>query len=298
MLGNPIGKVALVTGGATGIGRAVVERFLNAGMRVVIASRRQSALDSAAAELDAGERLHTVCCDVSRLEGNVALAEETVDRYGGVNVAHFNAGAVGEVDGWGASEVTTDAWRLTLATNLDGPFYGMRAFLPLLEQQEEAHFVFTASSFALIPTLGDPAPYFVSKAGLLSFAECLYHDLSERGSHIGVTCLLPGNTFNGPYYELLELLRSTENDPEAWDSTWGPRDHVAHFIDHFTRNGTGAGVLADDLMLAMAEDRFYVTSNIGGHWKYIEERWANIRACRNPTLGDRSPDVLVEGHGS
>ncbi len=293
MISNPKDKVAVVTGGASGIGKATVKRFLEEGMRVVIADRNQESIATAVAELDAGERLHTVRCDISSLDANMALAKETEEHFGGVNVAFFNAATLGDVGGWSASEVTVEAWRTSLSTSLDGPFYGMRAFLPLLEKQEEAHFVFTASSFALIPSLGDPAPYFVSKAGLLSFAECLYFDLTERGSHIGVTCALPGNTYNGPYYRLRDQLKATEDDPQSWDSSWGSREEVAAFLDHFTKNGTGPEVIADGVFEAIQTNQFYVTRNIGGHWKYIEARWENIRAGRNPSLGDRSPDVFV-----
>ena len=286
-------KVAVVTGGANGIGKAVVERFLRDGMRVVIADYDNEAMEATKAELGAGDHLHLVHCDVSKWEENLALAEETVKHFGRANVVHLNAATLGDVGGWGASAVTVEAWRRTLATSLDGPFYGMKAFLPILETQDEAHVVFTASSFALIPSLGDPAPYFVSKAGLLSLAECLYHDLGERDSHVGVTCILPGNTYNAPYAALVEQIEATATAPESWDSSWGPREEVVVFIDHFRRNGTGPEILADDLMDAMRENRFYVTPNIAGHWKYIEERWDNIRSGRNPSLGDRSPDVLV-----
>ena len=223
----------------------------------------------------------------------MALAEEAEAHFGAVNVAFFNAATLGDVGGWGASEVTVEAWRKTLSTSLDGPFYGLRAFLPLLEKQEEAHFIFTASSFALIPSLGDPAPYFVSKAGLLALAECLYHDLEERGSHVGVTAVLPGNTYNAPYYELVELIAATEDDPASWESSWGPREAIVEFIDHFTKNGTGPEILAEATFDAIQNNTFYVTPNIGGHWKYIEERWENIRSGSNPSLGDRSFDVVV-----
>lgn len=288
-------KVAVVTGGAQGIGLAVVRRFLDEGMRVVVADIDDDAMAEAERTLDAGSRLHTIHCDVGSLEANQELADETARVFGGVNLAHFNAAVLGDIGGWKASDITPESWRRNLEVSLNGPFYGMKVFLPLLEEQEEAHAVFTASTFSLIPSLGDPAPYFVAKAGLLALAECLYHDLEDTGSHIGVTAILPGNTYNSSYYYLVDLLAQTEDDPSGWDEgSFGDRETTARLIGHFTTHGTGPEVLADDLIEALRENRFYVMPNVGGHWKYIEERWARIRDGRNPSLLDKGPDVYLD----
>jgi len=294
MITDPRDKVAVITGGASGIGLAHAKRFLDAGMRVVISDINPESLDTAVAELDAGDRLHAVNSDASDLDANIALAAEAEERFGGVNVAHLNAALLGEVGGWGASDITIEAWRVNMSVSLNGPFYGMKAFLPLLEKQEQAHVIFTASSFSLIPSLGDPAPYFVAKAGLLALAECLYHDLDSKGSHIGVTAVLPGNTYNGLYYQLVDLLAASEEDPSVWDDTvFGPRETVKPLIEHFAETGTGPEILAEDTLEAIQTGRFYVTPNIGEHWKYIEARFENIRTGNNPDLLDKSASVWL-----
>ena len=294
MISNPQDKVAVITGGASGIGLAHAREFLGAGMKVIISDINDEALSAAATELDAGDRLFTVNSDASDIGANQALAAEAAEHFGGINVAHFNAALLGEVGGWGASDITLDAWHLNMAVSLNGPFYGLRAFLPYLEEQEEAHCIFTCSSFSLIPSLGDPAPYFVAKAGLLALAECLYHDLEYKGSHIGVTAVLPGNTYNGVYYQLVELLEATEDDPSGWDeSIFGPRDLVKPLIEHFTEEGTGPEIITPKTLEAIQNGTFYVTPNIGNHWKYIDARFANIRAGNNPDLLDKSGSVYL-----
>ena len=293
-------KVAVITGGASGIGLAAAQRFLDKGAKVVIADMDQDSIDAAIEELDAGDRVHAVCVDISTPEANEALAKETIDTFGKVNIAYFNACTMGDAGGWRASDITVEAWRQTMAASLDGPFYGARAFLPHLQKEEEAQIVFTASSFSFISGLSDPAPYFVSKAGLLSYAECLLHDLADRGSHIGVTTVLPGNTHTGPYHFIKGLLAESEDDHSKWDSsTWGDRDYAVDLIKVITDEGTSPEVIMDALIPAIQENTFYVTANIGERiWKYINTRWETFKAGKNPYLPDHDLTIyrpLQEG---
>ncbi len=294
------GKVAVITGGGNGIGRATAKALLDKGASVVIADMDQDALDATADLFAAGERLHTVCVDVSTLEANEQVAREALECFGAVHVVHLNAATMGDAGGWRASDISVEGWRTTLAASLDGPFYGVKAFLPLLEQQAEAHIVFTASSFAWLTALSDPAPYFVAKAGLLSYAECLYHDLRDRGSHIGVSAVLPGNTQTGPYEMIKEFLVASEQDPGLWDpEVWGDRRYAADLVELFTNEGTLPDVVAAGIVGALVDDTFYVTPNIGAEiWKHIDARWERFRQGRNPALLDKGLTVyrpLQEG---
>ena len=131
-------KVAVVTGGAAGIGLEMARRFLREGAKVVIADIDDNAIAAAVEELAAGDNLLALHCDISTMENNLSLAEQTLARFGKVNIVCLNAALLGEVDGWRASDISVEAWRKTLATNLDAHFYGVKAFLPHLRKEDEA----------------------------------------------------------------------------------------------------------------------------------------------------------------
>ncbi len=283
-------KVAVVTGGANGIGLAMAERFLAEGAKVVIADIDAEALATAEQALNAGDRLLTLNCDISTLENNQRLAADTIERFGKVNILCLNAALLGEVDGWRASDVGPEGWRKTLDTNLDAHYYGVHAFMPYLREQAEARIVFTSSSFALMSGLGDPAPYFVAQSGLMAWAECLYWDLLGRpDNRVGLSIILAGNTQTGPYFFLKEELARTADSPEEWDSgTWGSRDYIAALIEHFTNTGTPCDVVVQGMIDGIREDRFYLTPNMDVHWPHIDHRMATIRAQGNPSFFEKT----------
>ena len=149
------GRVAVVTGGASGIGLGMARAFLGAGMRVVIADVHKHAVDAAVAELRSGgpDRIGVrdvlgVSTDVSRLSDVEALAEATLDAFGSVHVLCNNAG----VGGFGPIATTTiDDWEWMLGIDLWGPIYGIKVFLPLIEREAEGHISSTASVAGLSP---------------------------------------------------------------------------------------------------------------------------------------------------
>ncbi len=287
------GKVAVVTGGANGIGLEMVRRFLSEGADVVIADIDQQALDAAVADLNAGDRLLALNCNISTLENNRLLAEKTIEKFGKVNLLCLNAAQLQEVDGFRATEITPDAWKTTLAANLDAHFYGVHAFLPHLRKEDEARIIFTGSSFMLMTGLSDPAPYFVGQAGLMAWAECLHWDLEGRPDNkIGLSVVLVGNTRTGIYYFLKEQLEQTEGKEADWDESYfGPRDYVMQVVEHFGENGTDCDVVVDSVIDAIRKDIFYVKPNMGEHWDHIEHRLTRIREGKNPTYYKRTMDV-------
>ena len=183
------GRTAVVTGGASGIGRAMVERFAAEGMNVVVADIRADAVDAFVAELRAAGRAATgVPTDVSRLDDLRTLADATVDAFGAVHLFCSNAGVV---VGGRVEALTDDEWRWVLDVNLWGTVHGTRIFLPLIERQGEGHLLATSSTSGLAapPFI---APYSVSKAGVVALMECLRRELDERSSPVGASVLCPG----------------------------------------------------------------------------------------------------------
>ncbi|MGP6169648.1 SDR family NAD(P)-dependent oxidoreductase [Microbacterium sp. A204] len=183
------GKVAVVTGGASGMGYAMAEKFLTAGAKVVIADIEQSALDRAVAELSAHGEVFGVRTDVSSEESVQALADATIERFGAVHVLCNNAGV--ETGGtFGAIEARS--WRWVMDVNFFGVLNGCRVFLPLLEQQEEGHIVNTASVAAFNTGTATMTPYATSKFAVLALTESLDIELRARDASVSMHLLAPG----------------------------------------------------------------------------------------------------------
>jgi NAD(P)-dependent dehydrogenase (short-subunit alcohol dehydrogenase family) len=183
------GKVAVVTGGASGIGLALCERFAAEGMRVVMSDVDAARLEQAAAGID-GDVEH-LRADVSRREDVEALAAHATDRFGAVHVLCNNAGVTRPGRGW---EFTREQWEWVLGVNLWGVVHGVNAFVPgMIERGEPAHVVNTASLSGLLawPQL---SLYATTKAAVVGFSESLALDLRAAGAPIGVSVLCPGPT--------------------------------------------------------------------------------------------------------
>ena len=183
------GKTAVVTGGASGIGRGMARCFAAAGMNLVLADIEQAPLDEAVAELAAaGTEAIGVRTDVSDLAQVEALASATVDRFDGVHVLCNNAG-VGVADPVGSTSL--EDWRWTLDIDLWGPIYGVRTFLPLMEEQGEGHINSTASMAGLYAGASLGA-YNVAKHGVVALMASLERDLRLAGSAVRASVLCPG----------------------------------------------------------------------------------------------------------
>jgi NAD(P)-dependent dehydrogenase (short-subunit alcohol dehydrogenase family) len=183
------GRVAVVTGAASGIGLALSRRLGADGMRVMMADVEGPALEQAAAAL-AGEGIETAAAvtDVSDPAAVDALATATLDRFGAVHVVCNNAGVAGGGPSW---DVPLATWNWIMGVNFYGILHGIRSFLPHLLAQGEGHIVNTASVAGL---LAGPwtAPYTVSKHAAVALSETLYYELAAAGSPVGVSVLCPG----------------------------------------------------------------------------------------------------------
>ena len=187
------GKVAVITGGASGIGWGLAERCAEEGMRVVIADIEGPSLQQAEKKLkDGGADVLAVRTDVSKFPDIEALAQKAVDTYGGVHLLFNNAGVNTDISMrkpvW---ENTLADWEWMIGVNLRGVVHGIKAFLPIMQKQNtECHIVNTASMAGLIaePQL---IIYATTKAGVVSFSEGLYLQLKKEESLIGVSVLCP-----------------------------------------------------------------------------------------------------------
>jgi NAD(P)-dependent dehydrogenase (short-subunit alcohol dehydrogenase family) len=200
------GKTAVVTGGASGMGRAFAERFAKAGMNVVLADIEQPPLDAAVAELEQhGTRVLGVRCDVADAGSVRALAARALDELGTVHVVCLNAGVSG---GNGPIETLTEAdWAWTLGVNVFGLTHGISAFLPHLKAHGDGHIVITAS-IAGLTSFSGAAPYNTSKHAAIAIAETMFSELRDAGSTVGVSCLCPGIVRT-------RIIESERNRPEA-----------------------------------------------------------------------------------
>jgi len=183
------GRVAVVTGAASGIGFALSKRFAGEGMRVVMSDVDPSRLDEAAATIE-GEAT-PVAADVSRLEDVEALAASAIERFGAVHILCNNAGVTRPGRAW---EFTHDQWEWVLGVNLWGVINGVNAFVPgMIERGEPCHIVNTASLSGLLAWPG-LSLYAAGKYAVVGFSESLAFDLREAGAPIGVSVLCPGPT--------------------------------------------------------------------------------------------------------
>ena len=180
-------KVAVITGGASGIGFATARRLASRGVRLVLADIEESALDRAVAELSAtGSAVEGVVCDVGDLKAVQHLADTAFEKMGAVHIVFHNAGVA---VGGPIAEMQHGDWEWTLRVNLWGPIHGVEAFTQrMIAQGQGGHMLFTASFAGLVPNVG-LGPYCVSKYGVVALAEVLRREL--RAHDIGVSVLCP-----------------------------------------------------------------------------------------------------------
>ena len=207
-------RVAVITGGASGMGRAFAQRFAEAGMKVVLADVEAPPLGETVDQLSgSGAKAIGMVCDVSDHAAVLELKTRTEEAFGPAQVVCLNAG-VGA--GGTLAETTLSDWKWVVDVNLWGVVHGVDVFLPGLRERDEGHIVFTASvaGHYSFPRLG---PYATTKYGVVAIAETLHAELREEDSAIGVTCLCPGlvstNIFDSERNRPEILTNPTPNPP-------------------------------------------------------------------------------------
>lgn len=274
------GKVAVITGAASGIGLALTRRCVEAGMRVAMADIEEIRLGEEVARLkEVGAEVIGVPTDVSRSGSVGALAAETGQALGPTFLLVNNAG-VGTV-GPPVWTLTDSDWRWVLEVNLFGVINGLQAFLPGMVERGEGHVVNIASAAGLLSPRG-MAPYAVSKHGIVALSEVLHHELRAEGLGVGVTLVCPGlvatrmadNERNRPTrFALSESVAAARQSTFA-DAVDDMRGAVA--------SGQSPEAFAGMVMEAVMERRFYVVS---GDWVLdaFRVRSADIYEGREPT---------------
>lgn len=179
------GATAVVTGGASGIGKGLARAFRGAGSHVVIADLDEAALAATAEELG----VLGVRTDVTDPDSVAALADRAVAEYGAVHVICNNAG-VGPMAP--IAELTLEDWRWMLEVNLFGVIHGVHAFLPVLQRNPDWGHVVNTSSMSVLMPPANVSAYVAAKAAVLGLTEVLAAELQAAGSPVGATALMPG----------------------------------------------------------------------------------------------------------
>ncbi len=278
------GKIAVVTGAASGIGRGLADRFAAEGMRVVLADVEQAALDAAESEMKAaGADVLAVRTDVSKANDVNELARKTIERFGAVHIVCNNAGVGGggPLPSW---ESPIEEWQWVLGVNLWGVIHGVRAFVPImLKQDEPAHIVNTASVAGLIAGAGGPA-YTTSKFGVVGYSEALHHELAYASSgKIKVSVLCPALTNT----RIIESGRNYPGGAPAEPAAGTPERMMLDTIKTIFAGGMPPSEVAQQVLDAIINERFYVLTH-PEHNDRMQMRAAAI-------LSGEAPPVLVPG---
>ncbi len=271
------GKVAVITGGASGIGFGMAQAFAAEGMKLVLADIEGDALADAAGKLRAeGADVLDVVTDVSD-EGQVLdLATTTFSHFGTAHLICNNAGVTGAAGAiW---EIGQAGWDWTFGVNFWGVIHGIRAFVPRLIEQGEGHIVNTAS-VAGLKALPFAGPYTATKHAVVGVSEDLALELMMLGAPVRVSVLCPG-------FIKTRLVESERN----WPAELGERPKIEESIvgealKGLVDGGTSADDLAQRVVAAVREDHFFILSDPEHAW-VPDPRGPEARTGAQPDLPD------------
>jgi NAD(P)-dependent dehydrogenase (short-subunit alcohol dehydrogenase family) len=264
------GKVAVVTGAASGIGRALAERFAREGMKIVLADIEESPLlETRDAIAASGAEAIAIRTDVSRWDEVEQLARRTFEAFGTAHVVCNNAGVALNGPAW---ELTLADWQWVLGVNVWSVIYGIRAFAPRLVEQREGHIVNIASIAGLIaaPLM---SAYGASKHAVVGMSECLYHDLNlATGGAVKVSVVCPA-------WVKTKIADSRRNRPPAMRPPDRPQTPQEQMAEAWSRSAVAAGIppeaVAEKVFSAIVEEHFWVLTHPNSK-KLIERRMRDI----------------------
>ena len=274
-------KVAVVTGGASGIGKALAAKCLEEGMQVVLADIEEDALAKTTEEFQAGgsNSVLPVVTNVARKVEIEALAKKAVDEFGGVNLLFNNAG-VGA--GTNPHETTYDDWEWVMGVNLWSVIYGIKTFMPIMQAQEgECHIVNTASVAGLIHG-GMMSPYAVTKHGVVALTEGLFIDQQMKGTNTGASVLCPGFIATN----IMDSARNRPGDlPDETVVELNPdMEARREMFENMVINGMPPAELAKIVFDGIRAKRLYILT--GPEFNDIIQQRANqITSGTNPEVG-------------
>jgi NAD(P)-dependent dehydrogenase (short-subunit alcohol dehydrogenase family) len=283
------GRVAVITGAASGIGLGIAEVLANNGMKVMMADIEEEALGREAERLRAANFDATAgVTDVSRIESLENLLTRTIETYGKVNVLCNNAGVAG---GGGPIWQTTERdWQWVMGVNLMGVVHGVRVFVPhMLEHGEEGHVVNTSSILGLVS--GGGGIYDVTKHAVTRLTEGLYVDLRAAGAQISASVLCPGMIATN-------IITSQRNRPEELANDTSQVSHTElnqmmqardEMAKRFQEMGMPPMEVGEKVLDAISNDRFYVLThpeNMAG----VRRRFETILNLEQPQPRNLQPD--------
>lgn len=278
-------KVAVITGAASGTGRALAARCVQEGMRIVLADIDEQTLCETEQEMnDAGATVLAVVTDVSQAGDVEALAHKTLAAFGAVHLLCNNAGVI-TVDDlvrpiW---ESSLADWELVIKVNLWGVIHGVRIFTPImLEQDTDSHIVNTSSMGGLTsgPISGI---YGVSKHGVVALSETLYYHLAQRGAKVKVSVLCPGvvNT------QIIDAaVKRVHLDGQPGKEIGSEDAGRVQVLRQPLREGMSPAEVVDCLFRALPEEKFYILTH--------PERKESIRTRMEDIVQDRNPTMDLE----
>jgi len=273
-------KVAVITGGASGIGRAIAFRCAQEGMKVVLADIEEQALTQTEKEMKAlGATVLAVLTDVSKVTDIEKLAQKTLDTFGSVDLLCNNAGVSTFASRTWESPLSD--WKWVMGVNLWGVIHGLHVFVPImLEQDSECHIVNTAS-MAGLTSIARTGIYSLTKHGVVNLSEILYHELVQMNAKVKVSVLCPGwvNT------QLFDSARNRPSEqknlsPEAQQTSSNLA--LEQSFHQAMQTGMSSEVVADHLFQGIKDEKFYILT----HSQYkvaVKIRLEDILQERNPT---------------
>lgn len=279
------GKVAVVTGGASGIGRAMAQAFGGLGMKLVLADIEAGPLEETAHALrEGGADVFAVTADVSRAQDVERIGEAAMDVFGALHVACNNAGVGGGGATW---EVDLATWEWVLGVNLMGVVHGLRSFTPRIIASGGGHVVNTAS-MAGLTSPAFMSPYNVSKHAVVTMSESMYVELQMLHPEVGISVLCPG-------WVQTRIGDSGRNQPDDVASAQAAADAAAAeagqvsgadlkaMIDGFVAEGLRPEVVADMVVDAIRTKRFYILTH--PEWQsMVSDRVDRMLSGENPSM--------------
>ena len=276
---NLVGKTALITGGASGIGLSVGKRLAESGMKVALVDIEIPTLEKAVSELEGlGLEVMGVHCDVSDLSSVEEMKNKVEETFGSPGVVCLNAGV-----GFGASisEATIGDWEWVIGVNLWGIINGLNSFLPALREMNDGHIVITASiaGHISIPNLG---PYNATKFAAVTIAETLRQELRVENSSVGVSCLCPG-------FVSTNIWNSERNRPEnlikgsSFDLSDADLLQREAFMEWIYANAKQPSEVAELVYEAIVNNHF---------WIFTDDQHINAVKSRHSSIvtGDELPE--------
>ena len=283
------GKVAVITGAASGIGRATAGALAAEGVRLVLADVEEGPLEAAVAQLKATTEVVGVSADVSRYEDVVEVGRVAMDTFGALHIAMNNAGVGSGGLSW---DIPLEQWEWVLGVDLWGVIHGVKAFTPLIIASGGGHVVNTASMAGLTspPFM---APYNVAKHGVVTLSETMFQELAMFHPEVGVSVVCPG-------WVRTRIHESDRNQPAPDAATaGGPQaptgaDPTATAMFRDTLAGLIAGGIDPDDVAALVLDAIrHRTMYVLTHddWSSgITDRTARIVAGGDPAMAMLPPN--------